>query len=252
MRVTLVCGMAQQGKTTRALALVERESERCIVLDIVRSKALAGVPLTWHNRVELAKFLANEAESSGRWVGCLRSSDFQDYVWVLRAAPYLRHCTLLIDEALTFATAQDSIDPLIHLARMNAHFGGGLGVPIIMTAQRPGDLPPDVRSQATRIISFRQREPRDLQWLAAFCSPDYSAQVAELDEGSHASLTFPPSIAPSVTAEPEVDHEGRNPGRCRRGPAGTGGVPAVPEAERHRQNQAADEVGAAHVQDQHQ
>ncbi len=243
MRVTLVCGMAQEGKTTKALALIEAEADRAICLDVVRSKALAPIVTTWRTRQELAAFLASP-ESGGTWLGCVRSGDFADYVWVLRAAPYLRHCTLLIDEALTFATAADSQDPLIHLARMNAHFGGGIGVPIILTAQRPLDLPPDVRSQATRVVSFRQREPRDLQWLAGFCSPDFSEQVAELPP--HQCITFPPSGLPSATVPQEdTDHEGRNSGGHRGGGGVAARVPVVPEVEPDRESQTPHQVAVA-------
>jgi hypothetical protein len=240
MRVTLVCGMAQEGKTTRALATVQREAQRVIILDVVLSKALRPVTRTWRTREELAKFLVSP-DANGRWIGCVRSSNFQDYVWVLRAAPYLRHCTLLIDEGLTFATAQDSIDPLIHLARMNAHFGGGIGVPAVITTQRPLDLPPDVRSQGTRIISFRQREPRDLQWLGSFCSPDFAEQVAQLPP--HQCIAFPPSEQPpSITSTRESDNEGRNSGGHRGGRDSAGGLPAVPENQRHSEDQTPHQV----------
>jgi hypothetical protein len=237
VRVTLICGMAQQGKTTRALALLEREATRAICLDVVRSKALRGVPIAWASKTELAQYLVSPA-AGGKWIGCLRSAVFTDYVWVLEAAPYLRHCTLLIDEALTFATAPESIEPFTYIARMNAHFGDGIGVPVVLTAQRPLDLPPDIRSQVTRIVSFRQREPRDLQWLAGFASPEFSAAIAELPE--HESLEFPPSRHSTS----EVSDEGRYPGRRRGSTAGAGGLPAVPEGELRGEDQAPDQVTA--------
>lgn len=230
--------MAQEGKTTRALELVRAESARAICLDVVRSKALADVALSWGSCHELAQFLVSP-EAGGRWCGAMRSREFADYVWILRAAPYLRHCTLLIDEALTFATAPESIEPMIRLARMNAHYGGGIGVPVILTAQRPLDLPPDVRSQITRIISFRQREPRDLQWIGAYASPDFAAQVFALEP--HHCLVFPPSVTPSVTSEEEHD-ERRISGRRRGGSRVAGAVPTVPAGEFHREDQAPHQV----------
>lgn len=241
MRVTLICGMAQQGKTTRARALLEREATRAICLDVVRSKALAGIPLSWGSKAELAEYLVGP-KSGGRWIGCLRSAVFADYVWVLQAAPYLRHCTLLIDEALTFATAPESIEPFTYIARMNAHFGDGLGVPVLLTAQRPLDLPPDIRSQVTRIVSFRQREPRDLQWLAGFASPEFAAAIAELPV--HESLEFPPSSPPSVPDQPEESNEGRHPGRRGGSADRPRGVSVVPEGELRGEDQAPDQVTA--------
>lgn len=228
-RVTLVVGQAQQGKTTLALALLQKEAVRGLILDPVRSKPFTNLPgarevTSW---AALCTFLkSNEANS--RWMLLLRSMDFEDYIWTVRAAPFYRHVTLLVDEGLTFAQDKDAYDPLVKLCRMNAHFGGGLGVPCIITAQRPMDLPADVRSQADRWFSFRQEEPRDLQFLSERCSPDYAERVAGL--APHQYLSFPPSIA---TTKGQVYEQAEN-GRALRsvGPGGAGGAAHVPAAER--------------------
>lgn len=40
------------------------------------------------------------------------------------------------------------------------------------TSQRPADISPGLRAQATILISFRQHEPRDIQWLRAIIGED--------------------------------------------------------------------------------
>jgi len=226
-RVTLIAGMAQQGKTTLALRVVLAESPRVIVLDPVRSKPFKSVPLAWDSWDELAAFLASP-QATGRWIGCLRTMEFADYGMAMRAAPCYRHTALLVDEALSFTTDPETLDALVKCARSNAHFGNGLGVPLVLTAQRPGDLPPDVRSQVTRWYSFRQEEPRDLTYLAERCSPSFAEEVAGLPP--HEYRVFPPLTAAVEENQDHVEGESRRDVRGRS--AGRAGrAPDVPEVQ---------------------
>lgn len=228
-RVTLIVGQAQQGKTTLALKVLRQEAVRGLILDPVRSKPFSGMEPTFPSWGTLCQFLAS-TKASGRWIVTLRSMDFPDYVWALRAAPYYRHVTLLVDEGLTFAQDRDAYDPLVKLCRMNAHFGGGLGVPVLITAQRPMDLPADVRSQADRWFSFRQEEPRDLQFLSERCSPSFAEQVAGL--APHKFLIFPPSS--EAAEESNDDGQGKKRSDVYGRSAGSPGTPAHDPAAKHR------------------
>lgn len=240
-RVTLVTGMAQQGKTTLALKLVQRESARVVILDPARSKPFNTLPLQWHSFRDLAEFLRSE-RAGGKWIGCLRSLEFSDYVAALHAARCYRHTTLLVDEALTFASDPDALEPLVTAARTNAHFGNGIGVPLVLTAQRPGDLPPDVRSQVTGWFSFRQEEPRDIQYLSERCSPDFATRVAEL--APHKYLVFPPTEA--VKYGDNDNGQGQSSGNVRgRRAVGARGAPDVPEAESDPETSGTHEVASA-------
>lgn len=194
MRVVLVLGKAQQGKTTLALKLLQRDAVRLLTLDPVRSHPFSAAIArrdaqafsTW---TALSGFLAGDS-ASGNWRAILRSQDEADYVEALRNATFYRHVTILVDEGLWFVDSRDAYPWLKKAARANAHFGGGIGVPLWITAQRPSDLPPDIRSQATQVISFRQDEPRDLAFLAERFSPSFAEDVAAL--GNHRWAAFPP------------------------------------------------------------
>lgn len=198
-RVTLITGMPQQGKTTLALYLARREWSRVIVLDFIRSRALSGVTPAFHSWAALAHWLANASARSPRWCVALRSAEAADYAALLKAARYLRHVLLLCDEAPRICTVPDALLPLVEAAQVGAHFGGGTGVGLFLTAQRPMNVPPDVRSQAERCISFRQREPADLEWLAKSFDRDFATQLPLLAD--HRYAEYPP-----VSSE-DVDHE---------------------------------------------
>lgn len=234
MRVVLVLGQAQTGKTTLAWRLLKRLAPRVLALDPVRSKPLTAAVsqrdavafLSW---AALASFLAGESQPRN-WRAVLRSPEENDYAMTLHMAPYFRHVTILADEALwLFGSAANT--PLIKCSRANAHFGGGIGVPLWLTAQRPMDIPPSVRSQADQIISFRQAEPRDLGFLSERCTPDFAECVAAL--GPHQWAAYPP--LPDVErgsehAERQGDYRGGN-----RRAAGDGDFSGVPESQRNQQ-----------------
>lgn len=196
MRVTLVAGQPRQGKTTLALAVARREAARLLVLDPERSRVLSCIKgvASWPL---LAKWLVSPEASSATWEIRLASPNPSDYAAALRHAEYYRRVTLLLDEAWHF-TDSEGLPHLTRAARASAHFGGGIGVNLVMTAQRPYDLPPDVRSCFTRLMVFQTREPTDLDYITKrfTLDPEVTARVAGL--APHEFLEFP-----SATSAPE-------------------------------------------------
>lgn len=49
--------------------------------------------------------------------------------------------------------------------RKIVRFGRHSSISLYATTQRPPEIPPIIRAQITKLISFRQHEPRDLEWL---------------------------------------------------------------------------------------
>jgi len=224
VRVTLVAGQPRQGKSTLALAVARQDHNRIIVLDPVRSPALSSVRgvSSW---VELAKWLVSPPASGDRWEIALRSPNPADYVETLRYAEHYRFVVLLVDEVLTFTSDREALPWLVKVARTGANFGGGAGVMLILTAQRPYDIPPDVRACMTRLLMFATREPGDLEYISRFTlDPELAERVAGL--APHKHLEFPPPPSEKETTEDEsVLSRGTRSGRA------VGGVPDGPKAE---------------------
>jgi len=72
------------------------------------------------------------------------------------------NCTLIIEEcALIFRRGEELHDwakPLIFM-------GGHSHVDLVLVAQRAASIPINIRSQATRIVTFKQSEPADVEAL---------------------------------------------------------------------------------------
>lgn len=218
MRVTVVTGMAQQGKTQLALELARTRGKRVLVLDPAKAKTLQSVA-TVTSWVELARLLSTRSD---RWEVALRTRHFADYVATLKAAPFYRHVVLLVDELLTFTGDSEACEALVAIARTSAHYGEGTGLDVIFTTQRPKDIPTDIRSQTTLLYSFAQREPADRDWISKFACPEFADEVAGLAPHCHAH--FPPTQ--------EEPNEGVLHGGSRRGFA-DGDFPSRPEDQPH-------------------
>lgn len=247
-RVTLFCGNTQQGKSTLALWLALREWPRVIVLDSARARVFdrisaGGHFATWR---ELARWLRDDAAAFQRWAVTLRSKDPADYAAALRCAEHMRRVLIVCDEAHKLVRMDGVREPMELVALTGAHFGGGAGVGLYMATPRPGSVPINIRSQAERVITFRQREPRDIAWLAEWSgNEEWAASVAGLAD--HCHTTWPAeTITVRTGHNDEVAAMGDGGGRHRvgGGRAGADVSRDVRATERHQLHSEGREVSA--------
>ncbi|MDE2103389.1 MAG: hypothetical protein KGL39_39475 [Patescibacteria group bacterium] len=80
-----------------------------------------------------------------------------------------QRCALILEECgILFQPRTD----LPEWARECIYIGREREVSVIAIAQRPRSINVVLRSQATRIVTFQQREPKDLEWLDECFDPD--------------------------------------------------------------------------------
>lgn len=73
----------------------------------------------------------------------------------------LTNITFYIEEIANFVEGGKAPVYLRKLSRYGRHSA----IDIYSTTQRPADVPPVLRAQITKFISFRQHEPRDIKWI---------------------------------------------------------------------------------------
>ena len=82
-------------------------------------------------------------------------------------------------------------------------------VSMLVTAQRAASIPIDLRSQISRVISFRQTEKSDMKWLEEFFDKSQQAQIAALPNGEcldfHQNKITRVDIRPLVKKKFQID-----------------------------------------------
>lgn len=73
----------------------------------------------------------------------------------------LTNVIFAIEEIANYMTLPHRLDYIRKIVR----FGRHSAISLYATTQRPADIPPVIRAQITRFISFRQHEPRDIEWI---------------------------------------------------------------------------------------
>lgn len=146
----IVVGNQGCGKSVWA-KIYARPLARLLVFDPMISYALVNFsdPADWIESV------AQNRLNGFRYGACLPD----DLPLLGNAAFAAGNCTLLIEEcALIFRRGEELHDwakPLIFMGRHQ-------DVSLVLIAQRASKIPIDIRSQASRIVSFRQSEPADV------------------------------------------------------------------------------------------
>lgn len=113
-----------------------------------------------------------------------RLNDFRRGVYWSEELPMLAHaaaavgnCMLLIEECSLCFEKRDAIpDYIKQLVFMGTH----LGVDRLFVAQRANSIPVDVRSQASRLVSFRQTEPNDVRAICERIGREYEETLFAL------------------------------------------------------------------------
>ena len=103
---------------------------------------------------------------------------------------------LVLDEAHVWAKHVDAL--YCDAATIGRHWGGG--VALISCSQRAVRVPLTVRSQSSRIVTFRQDEPPDVDGLALKTGRPFAEAAARLP--AHEFLEWTDSAAPTTTAAP--------------------------------------------------
>lgn len=85
--------------------------------------------------------------------------------------------TLVLEE---FSTIQDKGQRPPEWLRRLIFLGRHKAVNLVAVAQRAVSIPIELRSQASRIVSFAQHEADDLGWLEEFYGPDITDTVPDL------------------------------------------------------------------------
>lgn len=167
----IVVGNQQCGKSVWA-KLYAASKKRLLVFDPMASYAnvdFVTPPDEFMN--DLVARRLNEFRFGTPWV--------EELPMFANAAAAAGECALLIEESsLCFDRGEKIPEWLRHHVFMGTH----IGVDRIFIAQRAASIPIDVRSQASRIVTFRQTEPADVKAACERMGREYMDELPALEK----------------------------------------------------------------------
>jgi hypothetical protein len=165
----LVVGNQQCGKSVWSKAYAKHQT-RLLCFDPLAS--YVGVDFSSHPDEWLSPLVngrLNEFRYGVYWK--------EELPMIAHAAAAAGNCMLLIEEcALCFDKGEKIPDWLTQHIFMGSH----IGVDRLFVAQRAASVPVDVRSQASRIVTFRQTEPNDVRAICERIGREYAEELPTL------------------------------------------------------------------------
>jgi DNA helicase HerA-like ATPase len=211
----LVLGKTHTGKSTFAKAEVRAllRNHRVIALDVTdewsqQGRVREGVDLgPLLERMTVQQLCATPAKITAARLSLAVVPDAQTSQSAARAFELIvrlqkhspRSVVLVLDEAHVWAPYVTAL--YNDAATLGRHWGGGMA--LISVSQRANRVPLTVRSQSSRIISFTQDEPADVEGLAAKTGRPFAEAAARLPP--HAFLEWRDSATPTEAPSP-VEH----------------------------------------------
>lgn len=173
-----VAGNTGSGKTTLVEKRYLDKSRRVIILDLT-GEWKGRVDETVYSVQALAREIGYRARYTGnKWVIAFSTeggaSEVEQLVNYLLPVPHLYRspilltggATLLVDEVDLIAPMGPPKRPIRTLYRRSRH----VGLSVISTTQRPGNVAREVSAQSTQAIALRLSEPRDQVYMADLMS----------------------------------------------------------------------------------
>lgn len=99
---------------------------------------------------------------------------------------HLEKVTLGVEEIASLVSPGFAPEYLRKIIR----FGRHSSISLYATTQRPPEIPPVIRSQLTKLISFAQHEPNDLKYIAQAANKDFADRLKGLGEYRYLTHDF--------------------------------------------------------------
>ena len=177
------------GKTTLATELIAGQP-RVVVLDMLGGYGHAVTDVVWERDPAIEALLI--ASKKPRFQLALRMVSQDDMLDVLDMAFELEDYLLVVEEtSLVCGTP-----PYLHreLAQL-VRFGRHRRISQIYIARRPTELPRDLTAMSDLLVTFNQKEPRDLQYLAENgFDPDIVARLPKFMVAAQGDVDLPEPI----------------------------------------------------------
>jgi len=167
--------------------LKELEKEKPVIIfdrtgEYVSGSDMPDCDYTTHrSTVDFYETIEQEMDGVIDGIHVIRCTKDQDYKLGLGFFKALQQPVIIaLDEAHDLFLAKE-LAPAKEALTQITRYGGMHGIDLIFISQRTKDLPPDIRSQFTGVISFKQSFEGDVKALKSI-DPEKAENVLDLDK----------------------------------------------------------------------
>ena len=154
--IVTVLGMKGSGKTTLVKEMVS-DWDRVVIVDA--NGEYEDGTIAWG--LEESVNALQRYENAQRFTLSLRLERKEDSLKILRLTYLLSDVLVVIDEASLYSSAAFMPDEIGRLVR----FGRHKQISLFFVARRASEIPRDITANSDIVVSFRQQEPRDKEYL---------------------------------------------------------------------------------------
>jgi DNA helicase HerA-like ATPase len=156
-----ILGMTGSGKSTLTREII-REYDRVLILDSMGEYDDIPNAIVREGANDCVNALLS-LKDKPRWIlDCLTLHD-QEAFDILAVAFEIPNILIVIEEASLYCDPHTLPDEIARLIR----YGRKRGIHIIFIARRPSEINRELTAQSKLIVTFRQTEPIDIQYLKA-------------------------------------------------------------------------------------
>lgn len=178
--VITILGKKGSGKTTLTRQIAQ-EQNRVIFFDA--NGEYDAQHICWGYQECIETLVKTEEEKYTSL--SLRCYDTKESIALMGLCFHLNNTWLVIDEASLYCSPVSMPTEIGKLVR----FGRHKELSLIVVARRASEIPRDITANSDIVISFAQREPRDVAYLNA-CQTGFGNKASLLKEGSYRFVAF--------------------------------------------------------------
>jgi DNA helicase HerA-like ATPase len=163
--ITSIFGRKGSGKST-LVGQITSDHRRVFVFDSMGEYDETRGFVVCYGLAECARAMV-ELRRSPLFRLSLRVDRVEDFLKLLRIAYEIPDTLLVIEETSLYCSPSRLPDDLSRLVRYGRH----RKLNIVFVARRPSEIHRELTAQSDVIVTFRQHEPRDVDYLKSFIGP---------------------------------------------------------------------------------
>lgn len=157
--VILITGQRGQGKTTFIKEEISKY-DRVVIFDLLGEFVYYD---TAYNLKDFFRMLSERKEENFFVLNYYNPKNSEeDFLTICKAMNRMKDVMFVVDEIDYFCTTHSVPREFDEIVKRGRH----QELQLIVATRRPHEIPPIIRSQVSQLITFRQIEPRDIDYLS--------------------------------------------------------------------------------------